>query len=142
MAITVTLTAYNMGENATEADFDAFAAFVAARIDERVGFEVSVDQSSFRNGPAADEISGASDEQRETIREAIEAMWGDWCAQDQGDPPCPGADGDLMTLDAAQFLRRATPPETDASRAAARRDGGAGVIVVDGVRCYVQESAS
>lgn len=37
------------------------------------------------------------------------------------------------------FIRFATAEERDASIRAARRDGGAGVILVDGERCYVED---
>jgi hypothetical protein len=47
--------------------------------------------------------------------------------------------GDLMDYTTAETIRAATPQETQASREAAQRDGGAGVITVDGRRCYVQE---
>lgn len=39
----------------------------------------------------------------------------------------------------AVALRNATSKELAASREAAETDGGAGVIEVDGVDCYVQE---
>lgn len=38
-----------------------------------------------------------------------------------------------------EAIRPATADELAASIEAARTDGGAGVIVVDGVSCYVQE---
>ena len=34
-------------------------------------------------------------------------------------------------------IRTASPAEVEASKAAAETDGGAGVILVDGVPCYV-----
>jgi len=47
--------------------------------------------------------------------------------------------GDLMSYSTASYIRPATEAERDASRAAADHDGGAGVIDVDGVSCYVQD---
>lgn len=47
--------------------------------------------------------------------------------------------GLLMEYDTAKEIRPATKDERDESRDAATRDGGAGVISVDGVSCYVQE---
>lgn len=62
--------------------------------------------------------------------------------------------GDLMEYDTAQYLGPATEEQLDASQAAAFRDGGAGVILVDDAgrvlraddpdasgtrRCYVQD---
>lgn len=49
--------------------------------------------------------------------------------------PEPGALHDYRTGD---YLREATQAETDESIAQAEDDGGAGVIEVDGRRCYVQ----
>ena len=37
-----------------------------------------------------------------------------------------------------ETIRAATPEEVEASADAAERDGGAGVIEVDGVSCYVE----
>jgi hypothetical protein len=51
-------------------------------------------------------------------------------------------DGDdqeyLYGYDSGECLRRATAEESTASKASAIRDGGAGVIVVDGRACYVR----
>lgn len=47
----------------------------------------------------------------------------------------------LHAYDTGEELRDATPAELAASVAAARHDGGAGVIEVDGVRCYVDGPA-
>jgi len=43
----------------------------------------------------------------------------------------------LHQYDTGEELRDATPDEVVESVEAARHDGGAGVIEVDGVRCYV-----
>ena len=45
----------------------------------------------------------------------------------------------LHRYDTGEELREATPAELAASVEAARHDGGAGVIRVDGVRCYVAD---
>ena len=50
-----------------------------------------------------------------------------------------GDDGDLMDYATAERIRSATPAEHEASIAAAGSDGGAGVILVDGRKCYVQD---
>ena len=44
---------------------------------------------------------------------------------------------ELLNYDTGAFIREATDAELDESLAAGRMDGGAGVIRVDGVRCYV-----
>jgi len=83
--ITLTLTAYNMGSAATEADFDSFAALVARRIEELCapaglkGPAIEVDQFPFRGGPDRDKVRGATDDQEEDIREALRVLWEDWC---------------------------------------------------------------
>lgn len=47
----------------------------------------------------------------------------------------------LMRYDTAEMIREATEEEHRASIEASRVDGGAGVITVDGVRCYVETGA-
>ena len=80
---TVRLTAYNMGPYATEADFDAWVRYVAANIDEATGLDVTVDAFQFAGrgaGGDEDEISGwETEEDRETIGEALEALWERGC---------------------------------------------------------------
>jgi hypothetical protein len=74
--VTLILTAHNMGD-VTGADFDAWAAHVTDRIDDACGFPVRVEQGPF-SGPGMlfeDRIVGATDEQTETVREAVRAMW-------------------------------------------------------------------
>ena len=43
----------------------------------------------------------------------------------------------LYNYTTGEFLRAATSEEAKASTEAAKYDGGAGVILVDGVSCYV-----
>jgi hypothetical protein len=44
----------------------------------------------------------------------------------------------LCDYGTGEFIRAATPNELHASIVAARGDGGAGVILVDGRRCFVR----
>jgi len=46
---------------------------------------------------------------------------------------------DLMNYSTGEFIREATQQELAASIEAATHDGGSGVILVDGVSCYVVE---
>ncbi len=82
MSIRIVLTAANMGPDATERDFDAWATYVVEHIDEALGFEVAeLEQHPFRSGPATDTIEGASDEQREAIRGYLGVTgWEAFCA--------------------------------------------------------------
>jgi hypothetical protein len=76
----IILHADGLGEDATEADFDAWAAFVDAEIDKRCGFDVTVEQARF--GVAdRDQIRHTTDAQEQVIREALIEIWNDWCAQ-------------------------------------------------------------
>lgn len=43
----------------------------------------------------------------------------------------------LHDYQTGEYIREATPEESASSNAAARHDGGAGVIIVDGRSCYV-----
>lgn len=47
--------------------------------------------------------------------------------------------GTLMAYDTAETIRPATAAERETSIEAAKRDGGAGVILVDGRSCYVED---
>jgi len=47
--------------------------------------------------------------------------------------------GTLKNYATGQTIRPATQAEQRASAQAAESDGGAGVIVVDGVACYVED---
>ena len=75
-SINVTLTAYNM-DTVYEADFDKWASYVSAHINERCGFEVVVYQGPFSGSGVLfeDRLSGGTEEQRGTVRDALRAMW-------------------------------------------------------------------
>lgn len=68
------------------------------------------------------------DEAREMCAKAISAA-----------AEAANVDGDLHDYETGDFLRRATHDEAASSRKAATLDGGAGVIRVDGRRCYVAD---
>lgn len=74
----VILTAYNMGD-VSEPDFDAWAGYVNDRIDERCGFSVAIEQHAFANGLARDTVS-APPSRVDAIRDALERLWDDFCA--------------------------------------------------------------
>jgi leucyl aminopeptidase (aminopeptidase T) len=80
MKPTVTLTAYNMGADTIEADFECWCDYVDEHLGEACGFAVNVERAPFTSGPASDVISNASDEQADTIREALREFWNqaDW----------------------------------------------------------------
>lgn len=79
--IRIVLTAANMGPNATEADYDTWAAYVTSHVDEACGVDVAtVDQQHYGHG-GEDEISGGSEEQRNTVRRWLSVDgWEAWCA--------------------------------------------------------------
>lgn len=84
--ISITLSSANLGNQSTEADFDAWAAYVNEHIDEALGLVTEVDQFAFtgRGFEAEDRIDGATDEQAEEIErwlsnegwEAFCSAWG------------------------------------------------------------------
>ncbi len=85
--IVVTLTAYNLGPDATEQDFDDWASYVAEHIDEATGLDVTVEQFGFTgrsSGGSTDRVSGATSAQTETIREALAALWERGCDENFG----------------------------------------------------------
>lgn len=80
--ITITLTNGAMGDNATEADLEAWTAYFAARVEKVVGFKVDVRAARF--APGNDEpvgIDGADDHDEMDIHYAVEALWSNWCAE-------------------------------------------------------------
>lgn len=98
MAASVKLTASNLGGTATEADFDAWIAYVCARIDAVCGFEVGVE--SFRFGEAADrDVIRGTDAEREAIETALVTLWDEGC-EDSFDPR-PTAHADAFRLGTA-----------------------------------------
>ena len=76
---TVTLTSYNMGDVEAK-DFDMWAGYVNEHIDARCGFTVNVDSFRFGESVDRDRVSGATDEQEETIRESLRGLWDQSCA--------------------------------------------------------------
>jgi hypothetical protein len=45
----------------------------------------------------------------------------------------------LCDYDTAEVIREATEEEAKASRETTKHDGGAGVVLVNGERCYVED---
>lgn len=82
--IQITLSSANMGPQATEADFDAWVAYVAREIDEALGIDAEVDQFAF-TGPGfegEDAVSGGTAEQREDVKRWLSgAGWEAFCAE-------------------------------------------------------------
>lgn len=84
MSIRVTLTAVNMGPLATEADYDAWAAFVEEHLEDAVGVGIGlVEQSPWRLAvkPFEDVVTGATEEQAAEIRQWLSGDgWNEFCA--------------------------------------------------------------
>jgi len=82
--IDIILTAYNMGAECDEADFDAWAEYVANEIAEALGIEwhrIEIEQHDYKNGPAQDTVTGGTDGEREKIREWLSHEgWEAFCA--------------------------------------------------------------
>ena len=77
MKATIKLTAYNMGD-VTEADFDAWARYVAERIDELTGLDVTIDQ--FRFGDGFEDKISCEDIHLEQIDEVLRGLWESFCS--------------------------------------------------------------
>lgn len=77
--ITITMTSYNMGDDATESDFDSWVNFVSDKLGGLINYEVNVESDNF--GTAGDDrIDGADDGQREELRELLGvSLWNEWC---------------------------------------------------------------
>lgn len=83
-APSIRLCASGMGDDATEADYDAFVAFVSGRIDERCGFAVQVD-SALHYECGYTQYRG-DDDDRETMQRAHDALWEEFCATPEAWP--------------------------------------------------------
>jgi hypothetical protein len=81
MSIKVTLTAYNMGENVTEADYDLRFSYVASQLDYATSLDVDVHKTSFSHGPLKDLVEGCTEDQHTAVREAIDVLWDSWCSE-------------------------------------------------------------
>jgi hypothetical protein len=87
--VAITLTASAMG-GATEADFDRWAAWVAAHVDEACGVDATVHQHRFGGGPDEDTVRGADEDTVAAVRQWLSVEgWGQWCAK--GAPDGEGA---------------------------------------------------
>jgi len=75
----VVLTASNLGD-VSESEFNRWINFVADRIGEAVGFEVDIEAFSFNHGEARHRISANTSAEHVRIREALDALWDEWCA--------------------------------------------------------------
>lgn len=75
---TVWLSSDGMGDEATEADYDSYVAYVSARIDERCGFEVDLNAEDWGR-PCLQRTTGDSDD-RETADRVVQDLWDEWCA--------------------------------------------------------------
>jgi hypothetical protein len=86
-AVTLTLGRDGMGAEADEADFDAWCAYVSARIDEASGCDVTVDERGARD-VQEDAIrctrhltaGGTSYHAEDAVRDALITMWEEFCA--------------------------------------------------------------
>ena|SRR6185436_2848785 len=93
---TVKLTAYNMGDDATEKDFDAWVAYVSEELPERCGCRVDVDAFPFRGGPADDRIVAGDEDLQDFLAEELRYLWADWCAE--GAPRAAASPAPLWVL--------------------------------------------
>jgi predicted transcriptional regulator YdeE len=82
MSITLHLTSYNLGPNATEDDYDHWIGYVCQKINEVAGGGVVDEVEASRWGEAGeDRVTGATDEQKVDIKEALETLWQSFCAE-------------------------------------------------------------
>jgi hypothetical protein len=76
---TVVLTSANMGEKADQADFYAWHAYVARKIDEMSGADVTVEMAPYGQGGDEDKVE-ADDDCEDAVKEALRTLWDDFCA--------------------------------------------------------------
>lgn len=77
--VTITLGRDGMGDDASEADFEAWTSYVANRIDDLTGLDVTVDER--RRGDVQETAIDADDDvDEQSIHDAIETLWAEFCA--------------------------------------------------------------
>jgi hypothetical protein len=130
--IHVTVTPYE-GTDFPEAVH--YPEYVADQLSERYGARVEYSEG-LRTAVHVYGFEDESETERE-VRELLEVtLWEDFCADGYKGFLLAGT---LRDYETGSAIRPATMEEQEQSRAQARRDGGAGVIEVDGRRCYVEE---
>lgn len=78
--IEIVLTSYNMGD-VTEADFDAWASWVASHVEMVFGVDATVDQFRFGESVVDDVVRGGNETLREEIAQWLSVDgWSDFCA--------------------------------------------------------------
>ena len=125
---TITLGRDGMGDNATEADFDSWVTYVASRIDEATGLDVTVNERRSRDVQEdAIRVEGTEDSDpsadREMVRGALAWLWNAWCSQADGriarcrkcgrfakvvDAAPPGESGDVLRCSACDGPQKLT----------------------------------
>lgn len=71
-----------MGNDATEADFDAWAAWVAKHVDDACGVDASVDQFQFGKGPDSDRVRCPDDDVSDRVRNWLSNdAWEEFCSE-------------------------------------------------------------
>jgi hypothetical protein len=86
--VNIVLTAYNMGGDATEEDFDKWAAHAAQHINEACGVDARVEQYAFHKGTDRDFVY-SDDDDIDSDRAAVVRVrnwlryggWHAWCAE-------------------------------------------------------------
>jgi hypothetical protein len=73
-------------DSGDEQAFGAWVAFVCERIDEATGLTVEVETRALRD--VQTDLYRGTDEERRTLREAVEALWERWCGD--GAPDAAG----------------------------------------------------
>lgn len=79
---TVLLGRDGMGEGASLADFNAWVEYVAARIDGHAGLDLMVASMPRREVQETRIMPNGTDVDRQAIRDALDRLWEDFCADD------------------------------------------------------------
>ena len=78
MKTTITLTSYDMGDGASEEDFEAWTDYVCEEIARACGFAVDVECEPF-GAAGRDRIKAETEEKEEIAKEALQSLWASWC---------------------------------------------------------------
>ena len=92
-AVTIILGRDGMDDGASDADFDAWVAYVAERIDARSGCDVTVEERAPRDvqstgyvGERDPRDSARTADAVDSVRDAVGALWEEFCADASAGP--------------------------------------------------------
>lgn len=77
---TVTIYADGMGPESSEQAYTAWTTYVADRIDEMTGLDVTIDDQPYGTAGYT-HVTADTTENERNVHDAIQTLWNRWCAE-------------------------------------------------------------